>query len=250
MTLDGHVKSSMKHWAQDELTESSCSAALRTWERRLDNQHSKLVVPLLSPAHTAAYLLDPLCCAVCSGIANTPTVPMDHEEAARQLIERVGGPTASQQFLTLMSEGWTGTLCQPVAACAQQQETAQPMGKRHRPQVASIAQRKGVWRRYGVEVYGALAKVALRLLSMHATSAASERNWALWGRVYGASRNALGMERAKKLITFCFNSRAEGARVDDFGLLLSVVENTADAEDVLATEDGDQSNLLDTDCDD
>jgi hypothetical protein len=59
---------------------------------------------------------------------------------------------------------------------------------------------------------------------------------------YGASQ--------KKLITFCFNSRAEGARVDDFGLLLSVVENTADAEDVLAAEDGDQSNLLDTDCDD
>jgi hypothetical protein len=60
------------------------------------------------------------------------------------------------------------------------------------------------------------------------------------------------MERAKKLITFCFNRRAEGARVDDFGLLLSVVENTADAEDVLAAEDGDryQSNLLDTDCDD
>jgi hypothetical protein len=46
-----------------------------------------------------------------------------------------------------------------------------------------------------------------------------------------------------ELITFCFNSRAEGARVDDFGLLLSVVQNTAGAED------GDQSNL-DTDCDD
>jgi hypothetical protein len=46
MTLDGHVKSSMEHWAQDELTQSSCSAVLRTWERRLDNQHGKLVVPL------------------------------------------------------------------------------------------------------------------------------------------------------------------------------------------------------------
>jgi hypothetical protein len=35
------------------------------------------------------------------------------------------------------------------------------------------------------------------------------------------------MERAKKLITFCFNSRAEVASVADFGLLLSVLENTA-----------------------
>jgi hypothetical protein len=47
------------------------------------------------------------------------------------------------------------------------------------------------------------------------------------------------MERAKKLITFCFNSRAERARVDDFGLLLRVMENTADDEHVLASEDGD-----------
>jgi hypothetical protein len=45
--------------------------------------------------------------------------------------------------------------------------------------------------------------------------------------VYGASQNALGMG----LITLFFNSCAEIARVDDFGLLMSVVENTADAED-------------------
>jgi hypothetical protein len=67
MALDMHVKSSMKHWAQDELTQSDCSAALRTRERRLDNQHGKLVVPLLSSAHTAAYLLDPLYCSVQGG---------------------------------------------------------------------------------------------------------------------------------------------------------------------------------------
>jgi hypothetical protein len=245
VTLDGHVKSSMEHWAQDELTQSSCSAALRTWERRLDNQHGKLVVPLLSPAHTAAYLLDPLYCLVRGGVASAPLVRSDHEEAAQQLIERVGGPTASQQLDTL-SEGWTGALYRPVAACALQHETAQAMGKRQRPRVASIAQRKGVWRRYGVEAHGALAKVSLQLLSMHATSAASERNWVLWGRVYGASRNALGMERAKKLITFRLNSRAEKARVDDFGLLLSVMENTADAEDVLLSEYGDKSHFSDT----
>jgi hypothetical protein len=246
MTLNMHVKSSMKRWAQDELTQGSCSAALRTWERRLDNQHGKLVFPLLSPAHTAAYLLDPLHCSVQGGVAKASKVPMAHEEAARQLILRVGGPAACGQYLTLMSEGWTGALCQPVGACAQQGETAQSMGKRQRPKPASIAQRKGTWTRYGVEVHGALAKVSLQLLSMHASSAATERNWALWGRVYGASRNAPGMERAKKLITFCFNSRAEVASVDDYGLLLRVVENTADAEDVPAAEDGGNSQVTDT----
>jgi hypothetical protein len=182
MTLDMHVKSSMKHWAQDELTQGSCSPALRAWERRLDNQHCKLEVPLLSSVHTAAYLLDPLFCSVQGGVAKAPKVPMAHEE----LIERVGGPAACRQFVTLMSESWTGALNQPVGACAPQRETAQSMGKRQRPQVASIAQRKGMWTRYGVEVHGALAKVALRWLSMHTTSAATERNGALSGRVYGA----------------------------------------------------------------
>jgi hypothetical protein len=60
------------------------------------------------------------------------------------------------------------------------------------------------------------------------------------------AENALGMERAKKLITFCFNSSAEVASVDDFGLLLRVVENTAGTEDVPAAEAGDNSHVTDT----
>jgi hypothetical protein len=76
-------------------------------------------------------------------------------------------------------------------------------------------------------MYPVLADAAIRLLCVHGTSCATERNWALWGRVYTASQNTLGLERAKKLIAFCFNSRAEVLRIDDFGLLLSVVEGTA-----------------------
>jgi hypothetical protein len=48
--------------------------------------------------------------------------------------------------------------------------------------------------------YPKLTKVALQLLVMHPTSASTERNWSLWGRVYIASRNALAMTRAGKMI--------------------------------------------------
>jgi hypothetical protein len=48
-----------------------------------------------------------------------------------------------------------------------------------------------------------LRDVALRLLSAHATSTASERNWSLWGRIYCASPSSLGMERTKALIAIC-----------------------------------------------
>jgi hypothetical protein len=63
--------------------------------------------------------------------------------------------------------------------------------------------------------------VALKLLVMHPTSASTERNWSLWGRVYVASRNALArIERARKMITFCFNSRAQKGSMEDLDLLL------------------------------
>jgi hypothetical protein len=68
----------------------------------------------------------------------------------------------------------------------------------------------------------------LMLLCVHGTSCAPERKWALWGRVYTANRSNLGLEQAKKLIAFCVDSRAEVPRKDNFGLLLSVVEGTAD----------------------
>jgi hypothetical protein len=73
-------------------------------------------------------------------------------------------------------------------------------------------------------VYPALSQVALRLMSIHPTSAATERNWSLWGRVYTASRSQLGLERAKALTTFCFNDRQRVADQRDFDLLLSLIE--------------------------
>jgi hypothetical protein len=54
------------------------------------------------------------------------------------------------------------------------------------------------------------------------------------------------VEGAKKLITFCSFSRAKVASVDDLKLLLSVVENTACAEDEPTTEDGDYCHVTDT----
>jgi hypothetical protein len=68
-------------------------------------------------------------------------------------------------------------------------------------------------------------------MSLHSKSAATERNWSLWGRVYTASRSRLGIERAKRLITLCFNDSAHRTDQDDFNLLLSVVEGEFEIED-------------------
>jgi hypothetical protein len=112
-----------------------------------------------------------------------------------------------------------------VRFCAAKSSAGAHVGeKREREEVASITARKGCWKGYPGGTYPALAAVVIRLMYLHSTSAATERNWSLWGRVYTASRSRLGIERAKRLITFCFNDRAHRTDQDHFKLLLSGVE--------------------------
>jgi hAT family C-terminal dimerisation region len=83
--------------------------------------------------------------------------------------------------------------------------------------------RASVWKKKGATIWPELTKVVLKLLAMHPTSASTERNWSLWGRVYTAARNALSLDRARKITTFCFNSRAQGASMDDIDLILETI---------------------------
>jgi hypothetical protein len=77
--------------------------------------------------------------------------------------------------------------------------------KRARSEVASVHCWKGLWKCYGSQTFPTLSDAAIRLLCVHGTFCVSERTWALWGRVYTASRNHIGMEQAKKLIALCFS---------------------------------------------
>jgi hypothetical protein len=52
-----------------------------------------------------------------------------------------------------------------------------------------------------------------------------ERKWELGGGgVNNDAQNALGLEQAIKFITFCFKSRAQESSMEDFALIVSVVE--------------------------
>jgi hypothetical protein len=237
MQLDQHVRASVEQWRSIPRIAGSCDTVLKTWERRLGNCNSTgcTVQPLLQPPHIAAYLLDPLYAELSAGPAPAPpTVATAHEAAARTLIERVGGRKAAKEFDKFMLQGYIDGMCNGAKVCAEtlSDTAAQPGSKRKRQEFAAVAMRKSVCRRYGQKtasgspLYPELSKVACRLLSLHPTSCAAERNWSLWGRVYTASRNSLGLERAKKIIMFCFNHRAQHASTEDFDLMLSIVENT------------------------
>jgi hypothetical protein len=116
--------------------------------------------------------------------------------------------------------------------------TASFGSKRARMAATPIGSLKGFWQRHGKHRYPSLARVALRLLAAHSTSASTEGNWTLWGHVYTSVRTALGLEHAKKLIMFCFKDRCRVADQNDFHLLLETAENLlADESDEAAEKD-------------
>jgi hypothetical protein len=225
--LDSHVNACCLAFDKVEATKESLDTLKATWLRRREQgTHGHAVQPLLAPAHVATYLLDPLYAACKGGEPQLPKVSHEHEAMAKALILRVGGPTAVEQFTKLVLEGWVGPFKDAVQKCVPPQ--ASDHGKR--APVPSIRMRKGVWQRYGQDAFPELSAVALRLMSMHPTSCAAERNWSVWGRLYTSARNALGAERAKKMIAFSFNSRAQKASMTDLALDLALVEGEVGAD--------------------
>ena len=62
--------------------------------------------------------------------------------------------------------------------------------------------RRAVWLPQGHlgKEYKALAVAAMRVLSLHATSCAPERNWSVSGQLYRKNRSRLGISRAEKMV--------------------------------------------------
>lgn len=91
--------------------------------------------------------------------------------------------------------------------------------------LAPITHRRSWWSRAADKGFPLLARVAIKLLSCHITSCATERNWSLWGNVYVKARNRLQLERAKKLIGIRHNDAAlVTQRVSDEEVTLTLLE--------------------------
>lgn len=63
----------------------------------------------------------------------------------------------------------------------------------------SIKDRRLVWTSSMRQAYPLLTDIAARLLSLHATSCASERNWSLWRFVSRDNRTRLQLSRVRFL---------------------------------------------------
>jgi hypothetical protein len=87
-------------------------------------------IPLhCAPSHVATYLLGPLYADCKRSEPRLPRVSHAHEAMARRdLIQRVGGPVAVEQFHQLVLEGWVDLFMDAAPNCVLQQ--ASDNGKR------------------------------------------------------------------------------------------------------------------------
>ncbi len=80
------------------------------------------------------------------------------------------------------------------------------------------------------EHYPALAVVAARLLGMHVTTCAAERNWSAWGLLFAKARNRLSKMRAFMLLYLRGNSTEVQRLRADEEMLLSLLEEPDEVE--------------------
>lgn len=87
-------------------------------------------------------------------------------------------------------------------------------------------QRRGLWTRNLAKAgFPLLALCADRLLSMHATSTASERNWSVWGQIYTKYKTRLGLVKGGKIVYIRGNSKiVEGEDNELEEICLQVVD--------------------------
>jgi hypothetical protein len=206
--------------------ESACNKVVQTFMLRLGIMPGGMSAPVNNPAYSVAYALGPFYAELDeSAIVSHFTAPMlssDHMNKARALIKRVGG-VAVGQFNKLFTDGYPSEM-QPFLAEMVSSRDA-PVGEKRKAK-PSAPQRMNVWENFGAEM-PELCQVALRMLCCHASSAATECNWSLWGKIYTAVRSSLGMNKAKAMIRIC---AAKGHKVSEqksLALTLDVLEDDA-----------------------
>jgi hypothetical protein len=176
------------------------------------------------PAITAAYILDPASWEQeKSGAWSAPVASLEEDEvdAARDLIERICGSMESvdSEWSKLQLSTIPSKMAKSLDYLCRRVEKGN--GK---VEISTVDERMNFWQRFGKCEFPALSVAAVRLLSCHTTTCATERNWSVWGSLYKKSRSRLAVERATKLIYICANLTEHKSKSEE-EIMLAVLED-------------------------
>ncbi|KAJ9515696.1 hypothetical protein QJQ45_002657 [Haematococcus lacustris] len=110
-------------------------------------------------------------------------------------VSRLAGASlgaALRELNAFENADWNPAMKRRAQSMLQMQTLQQPTqpGQPSFTPIASIEARRAFWKLQAAPQFPILAKAAQRLLSAHASTAAAERNWSVWGHTYhNALRN-------------------------------------------------------------
>ena len=111
---------------------------------------------------------------------------------------------------------------QPAAAEAGPSSITMQPSSSNKRQALGLSQQRAS--KHGFRV---LSRVAAKLLCMHHTACACERNCSAWGQLYTKLRSKMAVERARELIYVHNNGKESGKEREDMDLCLNPLEEEA-----------------------
>lgn len=223
------IQSAVDEWDGNYSTYAdTCSGQLKTLvEQRFKSNYHK--------AWALATLVDPL--YFHASPDNQPGVPgfwvpntnlvttdqlLDAERLVRELADPDKRSAAQMEFMELRVHGL------PEHYMEAMKETV--VTEKGVELVVTLQRRRLVWElEYAKSKFPNLRHIALRVLALHATSCAPERNWSKWRWVYRENRARLEVERAEKMIFLATHAALKNKRERD-----SVEEDLWEQQLVLA----------------
>jgi hAT family C-terminal dimerisation region len=182
------------------------SGVMSTFERRYKNH--------VSPAALAAYLLDPMHAVQVAGTEDAWVLPFSSLprdvrkkesqdtpslfESAFETVVRITGANRAKAKAEWDELAMQSAMPDELFHCFQQ--VVGTKAEDGTVRIVPAALRRGWWKMYASVKYPIMAKASERLLSAHATTAATERNWSAWGHMYSPERNRLQVKTAEKII--------------------------------------------------
>ncbi|KAJ9525779.1 hypothetical protein QJQ45_003396 [Haematococcus lacustris] len=183
------------------------SQVLMIWNALVDHaeqwvEQAVLVSPRLALGVVAAFRRRPNYKCLAPGTHPRPTMhrlqPSQQEDVVTVVarLAECSLQTARRELTLLTLGDWPTDMKSSVEAIVAETRTDED-GK---TTTACISVRRGLWTFQGARHFPILRQAAIRLLSMHVTTAAAERNWSSWGNTYNAGRSQLNVATAEKMV--------------------------------------------------
>ena len=147
------------------------------------------------------------------------TMEQDKRDRVVTLVARLAGTSedvVDRELMIMELQGLPASMTRALEHLTERGEGTEKM--------QPARQRRGWWRLGdALAMFPSFSEAAIRLLSAHVTTAAAERNWSAWGRLYqGGQRSRMAIETAAALIYVKGNSTTQ--QRDDYEICLDIQE--------------------------